>query len=51
MEAQTGMCQLSPSTFEVSYGCTSLDMPEPREMTKWIDWYPNTQKVQKKAIY
>ena len=37
-EAQTGMCQWSTSTVENSCGCTVLDMPEKREMTKQIDW-------------
>ena len=39
-EAQTGMCQWSTSTFENSWGCTALDMPEWRETTEQIDWRP-----------
>ena len=27
-EAQTGICQCLTSTFENSYGCTALDIPE-----------------------
>ena len=38
MEAQTGLCQWSASTFENSCGCTKLDMPEWREVIEQIDW-------------
>ena len=37
-EAQTGMCRWSTSTFEISCGCTALDMPEWRETTEQVDW-------------
>ena len=37
-EAQTGICRWSTSTFENSYGCTALAIPEWREMTEQIDW-------------
>ena len=37
-EAQTGMCQCLSSTFEKSYGCTVLDMPDSKEITEQIDW-------------
>ena len=34
----TDMCQCSTSTFEKSYRCTVLDMPESKQMTAQIDW-------------
>ena len=37
-EAQTGMHQWSTSTFINSCGCTTLDMPERRDMTEQTDW-------------
>ena len=37
-EAQTGMCRWSTSTFEISCGCTALDMLEWRETTEQVDW-------------
>ena len=41
MEAQTGLCRWSASTFENSCGCTKMDMPEWREMIEQIDWRQN----------
>ena len=40
-EAQAGMRQSSTSTFENPCGCTALDTPESRGMTKQRDWRAN----------
>ena len=38
-EAKSGLCQWQTSTFKNFCGCTAMDMPEWRDMTKQIDWW------------